>query len=274
MGTYELLLEQAKNLKEGRDFAVVTIVEARQLARTSGKMLVYPDGAVSGTVGGGMWERCAVRDALRCLERGENAVETYDFSGELAQAGIHCMGTLTVFIECCRASRPQLVVVGGGHVGAAVIKAAREIGFFVTLVDTRGELEIGASMGMADRFLPVRRFGDVAELPLPAGAFYVVSTYGHQVDGEALSGVLRQREPAYIGMLGSQKKVRAIFSQLLRQGVAEEALEGVRSPIGLDLGGETPEELAVAIVAEILAVKNGRPGTPLSARRPLREGEK
>ena len=70
MGTYELLLEQAKNLKEGRDFAVVTIVEARQLARTSGKMLVYPDGAVSGTVGGGMWERCAVRDALRCLERG------------------------------------------------------------------------------------------------------------------------------------------------------------------------------------------------------------
>ena len=273
MGYYELLQEQAENLKKGQDFAVVTIVKAQQLARTSGKMLVYPDGTISGTVGGGMWEKATIQDALRCLEQGENAVKTYDFGSELTAAGIHCTGMLTVFIECCRADRPQLVVVGGGHVGAAVIRAAREIGFFVTLVDTRGELEIGPSMEMADRFLPVPRFGDVAALPLPAGAFYVVSTYGHQVDGEALYGVLQQKSPAYIGMLGSTKKVAAIFSQLEKRGISRETLERIRSPIGLDLGGETPEELAVAIVAEMLAVKNGRTGVSLSVRRKERPAE-
>ena len=256
----DLLQEQADSLRGGKDFAVVTIVRADQLARTSGKMIVYADGSISGTVGGGMWEQAAIRDALEALKTGENAVKVYNFNSDLAKAGFQCSGELTVFIEVCRDESLQLVVVGGGHVGNAVICAAKTVGFTVTLVDTRGEAEIGGSIRMADRFVRVDSFGDVAGVRLPHDPYYVVSTYGHMVDGAALGGVLKRGDARYIGMLGSRKKVNAIYEKLEEAGFNRAQLETIHSPIGLDLGGETPEELAVAIVGEILAVKNGRKG--------------
>ena len=260
MKLYELMQEQADQLKAGQDFAVVTIVESVNLARTSGKMVVYPDGRISGTVGGGMWEQSAIHDALECLKTGKNAVKTYNFESELAKAGFQCSGEMTVFIEVCRNDALQLIVVGGGHVGNAVIHAAQTVGFRVTLVDTRGEAEIGDSIRCADQFLHVKSFGDVAEMKLPAHGYYVVSTYGHMVDGAALGGVLKRGDATYVGMLGSRQKVRAIFGKLRDEGISQEILNTVHSPIGLDLGGETPAEIAVAVVAEILAVKNGRSG--------------
>ncbi len=264
MELHELILEQATSLKNGKDFAVVTTVEADGLARTSGKMLVYPDGTISGTVGGGMWECAAIADALECIKEKKNDVKVYDFSDEMAKAGIRCQGTLRVFIEYCSSNRTQLVVVGGGHVGHAVMRAAKTVGFAVTLVDTRGEAELGDAVHVADRFIQMDSFGDVATVDLPKNPFYVVSTYGHQVDGAALKGVLDRKDGAYVGMLGSRKKVSVIFSQLREAGVLQEELDRVYSPIGLDLGGETPEELAIAIVGEMLAVKYGREGKSLS----------
>lgn len=264
MKIYDLMQEQADQLKAGRKFAVVTIVESSDLARTSGKMIVYPDGQISGTVGGGIWEKASIQDALECLKSGKNAVKTYNFSTEFAKAGFQCGGEMTAFIEVCRNDALQLVVVGGGHVGNAVIQAAQTVGFRVILVDTRGEHEIGDSIRRADQFLRVEAFGDVADIPLPSGAYYVVSTFGHMVDGAALGGVLSRGDAAYIGMLGSRKKVSAIFGNLIEQGVQADELNRIHSPIGLDLGGETPEEIAVAVVAEILAVKNGRSGGFLS----------
>jgi xanthine dehydrogenase accessory factor len=267
MELYDLLLEQAEALKKGQDFAVVTIAEAEGLARTGGKMVVYPDGSFHGTVGGGMWEQCALRDARRCLEERVNAVRVYDFSNELERAGIRCQGKLTVFIEYCSAARTQLVVVGGGHVGGAVLRAARTVGFATTLLDTRGEAEIGNSIQAADRFLALESFGDVRSAELPKGAYYVISTYGHQVDAAALGGVLARGDAAYIGMLGSKKKVAAIFSQLLQAGTEPALLEQVCAPIGLDLGGETPEEVALSIVSQLLMVKYKRSGRPLRELR-------
>lgn len=256
----DLLQEQADSLRSGRDFAVVTIVKADQLARTSGKMIVYPDGSISGTVGGGMWEQAARHDALEALKKGENVVKTYNFNSDLAKAGFQCSGELTVFIEVCRDDSLQLVVVGGGHVGNAVIHAAKAVGFSITLVDTRGEETIGDSIRWADRFVKVDNFADVATASLPRDPYYVVSTYGHMVDGAALGGVLTRGDAKYIGMLGSRKKIAAIYEKLEESGFAPASLTAIHSPIGLDLGGETPEELAIAIVAEILAVKNGRKG--------------
>lgn len=256
----DLLQEQAESLRTGKDFAVVTIVRADQLARTSGKMIVYADGTISGTVGGGMWEQAARHDALEALKTGENVVKTYNFNSDLAKAGFQCSGELTVFIEVCRDESLQLVVVGGGHVGNAVIHAAKTVGFSITLVDTRGEAEIGDSIRAADRFVSVSSFGDVANVQLPRDPYYVVSTYGHMVDGAALGGVIRRGDARYIGMLGSYKKIAAIYSKLEAAGIDRAELERIHAPIGLDLGGETPEELAIAIVGEIMAVKNGRKG--------------
>ena len=256
----DLLLEQSESLKAGREFAVVTIVESVNLARTSGKMVVYDDGTISGTVGGGMWEQAAIHDAKEALKAGKNMVKTYDFNSQLAQAGFSCSGQMTVFIEVCRNEALKLVVVGGGHVGNAVIRTAKAVGFHTTLVDTRGEDVIGDSIRIADRFISVESFADVEKADLPAGASYVVSTYGHMVDGAALGGVLRRGDAAYVGMLGSRSKIKAIFEKLSAAGVEQEKLAAVYTPIGLDLGGETPAEIALAVVAEILAVKNGRSG--------------
>ena len=262
----DLLQEQADSLRGGRDFAVVTIVSADQLARTSGKMIVYADGSISGTVGGGMWEKAAIHDAQEALRSGKNTVKTYNFNSELAKAGFECSGELTVFIEVCRDDALQLVVVGGGHVGNAVIHAAKAVGFTITLVDTRGESDIGGSIRAADRFVKVDSFGDVAKAQLPRDPYYVVSTYGHMVDGAALGGVLTRGDAKYIGMLGSRKKINAIYAKLEEAGFDRAELERIHSPIGLDLGGETPEELAIAIVGEILAVKNGRRGGLLAEK--------
>ena len=256
----DLLLEQSESLKAGREFAVVTIVESVNLARTSGKMVVYDDGTISGTVGGGMWEQAAIHDAKEALKDGKNAIKTYNFNSQLAQAGFSCSGQMTVFIEVCRNEALKLVVVGGGHVGNAVIRTAKAVGFHTTLVDTRGEDIIGDSIRIADRFISVESFGDVEKADLPAGASYVVSTYGHMVDGAALGGVLRRGDAAYVGMLGSRSKIKAIFEKLSDAGIDPEILNTVHTPIGLDLGGETPAEIALAVVAEILAVKNGRSG--------------
>lgn len=256
----DLLLEQSESLKAGREFAVVTIVESVNLARTSGKMVVYDDGTISGTVGGGMWEQAAIHDAKEALKDGKNAIKTYNFNSQLAQAGFSCSGQMTVFIEVCRNEALKLVVVGGGHVGNAVIRTAKAVGFHTTLVDTRGEDVIGDSIRIADRFISVESFGDVEKADLPAGASYVVSTYGHMVDGAALGGVLRRGDAAYVGMLGSRQKIAAIFGKLSDAGIDSEILNTVHTPIGLDLGGETPAEIALAVVAEILAVKNGRSG--------------
>ncbi len=264
MGLEELFREQADALRQGEPFAAVTIVRAEGLARTSGKMLVYSDGRISGTVGGGVWERLAVRDALSCLETGENAVRTYSLDGERAEAGLRCGGGLTVFIECCRADRICLVVLGGGHVGSATIRAAKAAGMSVTLVDTRSREEIRQAVEAADAFLPVQRFGDVERLALPKDPFFLICGYDHQVDGESMLGVLRRGDASYIGMLGSPKKIGAIRARLEREGLDLAALPEIHAPVGLDLGGETPEELAAAIVAEILMVRNSRTGRPMS----------
>lgn len=258
MDITELLEKELQSVKEGKELAVATIVSSDGgTTRTSGKMLVYADGSISGTIGGGSVERACIADALQCLAEDRNAVKVYDYNTGSAEAGASCGGKLTVFIESCRSRRPQLVMIGGGHVGTALMRAAHLAGFFITLVDTRGEEQIGEAIALADRFCPVEDFrSGAAALPMAPNAFYVVATFGHAFDGEALVGALTHEDAAYIGMIGSHRKIKMIFDKLLAEGISQEKLDAVHSPIGLDLGGETPEEIAVAILAELLMVKN------------------
>ena len=262
----DLLEEQLTAAKEGRELAVATIVSSDGgTTRTSGKMLVYPDGTIKGTIGGGSVEHTCIKDSLRCLAEDHNDIKVYDYNTGSASAGASCGGKLTVFIECCKPRRPRLVMVGGGHVGTALMKAAHLAGFTITLVDTRGEGDIGESIALADRFCPVEDFRKgVAELAVAPGAFFVVATYGHAFDGEALAGALSHVDAAYFGMIGSRRKIEMLFGRLREEGVTEEQLARVHSPIGLDLGGETPEEIAVSILAELIMVKNHRDGAALS----------
>ena len=211
------------------------------------------------TIGGGAGEQLARRDALSLLAEGNNAVRHYELDSPLSAEGKACGGSLTVFIESCRSARPQLIMVGGGHVGLALLRAARLAGFATTLLDTRGEDQIGSAIAAADHFIPLENFGPaLAEVPLPAGAYYVVATFSHATDGEALGGVLHHRDAAYTGMIGSSRKIAAIREKLLAQGITPAQLAAVHAPIGLSLGGETPEEIAVSILAELLMTRYGK----------------
>lgn len=255
---HSLLLEQLQSQKDRKNYAVVTIVDASgSTPRTSGKMLVYESGLSSGTVGGGAHEQMAKRDAVDCIRAGTNALKHYEITASAAHAGQTCTGAITVFIEVFRAA-PLLVVCGGGHVGRHLIPMAKMVGFDVLLVDTRAPEIISESVALADHFLRVPDFeSGLRSLDADPDACYVLCSYSHATDSAALSAVL-SKPRSYVGMVGSRAKITSVFSQMREKGYTDEDLSQVHSPIGLDLGGETPAEIAVAILAEILAVRHNK----------------
>ena len=187
----------------------------------------------------------------------QNALKRYEIKAPAAASGAVCTGGITVFIEVFRAA-PLLVVCGGGHVGRSLIRIAKEVGFDVLLVDTRDAGVIAESVAMADRFEQVPDFASgLRALDIDPSAYYVLCSYSHPTDGASLHAVL-DKEWSYAGMVGSRAKIGAIFSQMREFGYSDARLAEVHTPIGLALGGETPAEIAVAIMAEIIAVQHGK----------------
>lgn len=251
----QLLQAQLEAERAGRTYAVVTIAEASgSVPRTNGKLLVFSDGQTRGTIGGGPAEHRAVQDALRAMDAGKNAFVRYDFP---AASGERCAGSLSLLFEVFR-PKPLLVIFGGGHVGLSLMRLAKPTGFRILLFDDREKTQIPEAVSLADRFVRVSAVErGILEEPVPAGAFFVLCGHDHAVDGEALAAAL-QKNARYIGMLASRRKIESLFSQLKNRGFTDEQLSFVHSPIGLDLGGQTPQELAVGILAQILLVKSGK----------------
>ena len=251
----QFLQAQLAAQRAGQTYAVVTIVEASgSVPRTSGKMLILSDGCSTGTIGGGPAERRAKADALAAMDAGKNTFVHYDFP---APDGACCAGRLSILIEVFQ-PKPLLVVFGGGHVGTSLLRLSGPTGFRTLLFDDRAEHQIPDAVSLADRFIRVTQIEqEIQSAPIPAGAFFVLCGHDHSVDGEALAAAL-QKNARYIGMLASRRKIQSLFSSLLARGFTQAQLDFVHTPIGLDLGGETPQELAVGILAQILLVKNGK----------------
>lgn len=265
MNYAQLIEELLAALQQNKRCAMVTIVETQgSVSRSEGKMLVYEDGAVSGTIGGGAIERAAIMDAHGCILAGKSGCFHYDLKNENAAQGLACFGSMQVFTEVFH-TRPSLYLCGGGHIGRALIPLAQAAGYLVTLIDTRTQEDIPDAAQAADAFVRVEAFEEgLHTMQTAPDAVFVITTYGHAQDGEALYAAL-QKEAAYIGMVGSVKKREALFSILRTRGVAQEALEQVYTPAGLDLGGQTPAEIAIAIIAEIMQVVHKRTGKHTSA---------
>ena len=262
----QLLMQQSAAQQENRAYTLATIVETQgETPRGVGsKMMVLEDGNICGTIGGGVLEQQVQADALNCLKTGHPLLKHYE---NRSVTGISpCGGRITVFLDPCL-PRPQLVVVGAGHVGAALIRLSSQFDYTVTAVDTRDTDITRENVKSADVFYLTKDFSeDLLRLPLPENAFYLVSTYGHEEDCEALATVL-QKKPRYVGMMGSPVKIRSIFHQLKKRGFLEEQLQFIHTPVGLDIGGETPMEIALSILAEIQMVRYQKTGTTLSAGR-------
>jgi xanthine dehydrogenase accessory factor len=221
-------------------------------------MLVFADGRIVGTVGGGCYENDAIGKARQVLANRKACTVRYDLNDDFAEeTGLVCGGQMEVFIEPIEAS-PSVYIFGAGHVGFYLGRSANEAGFSVHVIDDR------AAFANADRFpdassivvddIPVW----LERTPLPATAYVVVVTRGHRNDLDALRA-LAPRDLRYIGLIGSRAKVARLYEQLLAEGgVTPEQLARIHAPIGLDVGAVTPQEIAVSITAELIAVRRGK----------------
>jgi len=267
MRAAELYGKMAELAQEGTPFVAATIIAVKGSSpRGVGtRMLVLADGTTMETIGGGALERRVIADALACLAAGVSRTERYELRPEGSRAlGMVCGGEATVFLEVHVPDR-TLVVLGAGHVGQKLCSFAKLLDFRVVVIDSREELVTPERFPRADRLIcgdPAR----TAELtPIDESTHIVIVTHGHVHDKAALSSVIGSRA-AYVGMIGSVAKVRTVFAELEQEGVARELFARVHAPIGLDIGAETPAELALCIMAEILADSHGgSAGSKLSA---------
>lgn len=255
----EVLEAFLDELRCGRRAVLATIVRASgSTPRSLGaRMIVLADGSTVGTIGGGAFEAMVTCDAKELLEGpdAQAAVKRYTFTEEGQDAlGMACGGTAEVLLEPSQ-SGARLVIFGAGHVGLALARLARTVGFAPELVDDRKEFCDAAAESSVGRVFPCDAAYAEGVPALDPSCYVAVVTRCHRTDRLALKRVLGQ-PLKYVGLIGSRRKKAVIFGELAEQdGVSSADLAQVRCPIGLPLGGETPEEIAVSIVAELLQTK-------------------
>ena len=262
MDVYEALMEARE---KRRPYALATIVKTEGVTPrgVGSKMLVYKDGSFMGSIGGGILEKQVLGDAVQCIA--DCGKLLYEYENRDEETDSPCGGTITVYIEA-EEGAPDLVVVGAGHVGAGVIRLASALGYYVTVIDIRDTEMTMENTRDADIFVLAEDFAEGVEaLPMRNDAFYLVSTFSHGTDCDALAAVL-EKGAKHIAMMGSSAKIKTIFAKLRERGFSEAQLAAVNTPAGLDIGGETAEEVAFAIVAEMQMQRYGGTG------RPLRDG--
>jgi xanthine dehydrogenase accessory factor len=245
--------------------ALVTVVgTSGSTPRKAGaKMLVYPDGHHVGTVGGGCIDRHVFSEVGRVLADGKARLCRYQLDAEMAaELGMICGGRMEVFVERIEAE-PRVVIFGGGHVAKTLVHLCAIVGFKVTVVDDREEFARPERFPDAEEVLHEAFAGAGARVARYGDPFVVVVTRGHEHDLEVLLQVLRGKT-RYVGLLGSKHKISALWSALVQAGVPEERIVEIHTPVGLDVGAQTPEEIALAIAAELVATRYGRPGGKLA----------
>ncbi|MCF7935468.1 MAG: XdhC/CoxI family protein [Synergistales bacterium] len=254
----ELFRSIAQSIGEGGRGVLCTIVdETGSVPRGRGaKMWVHPDGTSEGTIGGGIVEQHVRERGLELLQQGE-AAELYseEISADVAslESG-SCGGSVTVFLESIGQER-EVVVFGAGFIGQSVARTALMAGFRVTLWDDREDFANQENApGAAVLACPLTEA--LERIHFTPATYAVVCTRGHGLDMEVL-GALESKTTAYVGMLGSHNKNATIRKALLERGTSQAYLDSVHAPIGLSIGADTPEEIAVSIVAEIIATVRG-----------------
>jgi xanthine dehydrogenase accessory factor len=248
----------------GEAAALVTVVatEGSTPQKAGAKMLVYPDGRIVGTIGGGCVEAEMTWRARQAIESRRPAMASYELTADQAgEDGLVCGGRMQVFIEPVEGT-PTLCLFGAGHVAQPLARMAKGAGFRVEVVDDRVKFASRERFPEADLVLVEDFTEAAARLTLGRNTFAVVVTRGHKGDREALQAVVG-RGLRYVGLLGSRPKLVHLVAALEEQGVAREALAEIRCPLGIEIGAVSPEEIAVSILAEMIAIRRGVPAAAI-----------
>ncbi len=252
--------------------ATVTQVTGSTPREAGAKMVVLPDGSIHGTIGGGKLELLVTRDAQEAFRTGKSILKKYALiEDEKGGIGVECGGEATVFIEVIKRAE-RLIILGGGHIGLALYKMAMEAGFSVIMVDERPEFANHERFPKAELVLNCRVDDSKVKELVDRDTYIVVVTHEHVQDKLAVKTYI-DCEHKYLGMIGSNRKVKQTMKELSDEGISKNKLKKLYSPIGLDIKAETPGEIAVSILAELVQVRrSGEPSSISMVRRNKAEG--
>jgi xanthine dehydrogenase accessory factor len=249
MTIYDALVDLEKSNNTG---ALCTIIRSKGSTprHVTSKMLVYPDGYIIGTVGGGEVENRVISEAMKAIDDRMPRLLSYTMANpERGDPGV-CGGQVEIYVEPI-VPKPILVVVGVGHVGKAVAHLAKWLGFFVAVSDDRLEFCNPEAVPEADEFYPIPLAELSSQLKITPWTYIVLTTRGMNIDVGGLPSLMDSKA-AYIGVIGSKRRWATTTKKLIEMGVSQKAIKEIHSPIGIEIYAETPEEIAVSILAEII----------------------
>jgi xanthine dehydrogenase accessory factor len=258
----DLFEEIVRMRRAGERGALATIVHTNGSIPSyeSSRMLVREDGSIAGTIGGGCVEAdvwAAAKDAIQS-EQPRKMIFNLNHDAEY-DSGLICGGTLEIFVEPIL-PQPNLYIFGGGHVSSAVARAANAAGFTITVIDDREAFANSERFPMAKELYTSYQHA-YDKLEPNSASYLLIVTRGHKDDMRVLAWAVRT-QARYIGMIGSKRKVLSVYQALEREGYSPSEFERVHAPVGLDIGALTPEEIAISITAELIAVRRNSQNAP------------
>jgi len=253
--TSDILYKALEASQKGQNYAFATIIEAtlKGTPRKMGaKMIVFDDGSSFGTIGGGRNEKAAIAEALKAIKKRKPATVIYNYFGRKGESV--CGGQMKVFIEPFSA-KDHLIICGAGHIALPLSAFAKILGFDVTVIDDRKGFANKNRFPHVDKIITGNHAVELAKLAVKSSTCVAIVTQGNEYDFECLKTVIKS-SAAYIGVISSKPKRVKFFGRLKNAGIEDKYLKRVHIPMGFDIGAQTPEEIAVSIMAEIVAVKN------------------
>lgn len=246
----ELYEEMALLARRGEPFALATVIASLGSSprKAGAKMLIRCDGSALGSIGGGRIEQETMAMAREALDSGASRILEFSLTED---QGYACGGSMTIYLEP-RGKMPQLVMFGAGHVGRAVTALAHSCGFRVVVVDDRPDWAVATLLPGAERVVCATVADAFPKLTMDRETSVVIATPGHQHDFAAVRGCLAT-QAGFIGLLGSRKKRETLHQTLREEGVSDIDIQRVVTPVGMAIGAQTPEEIAVSIVGQLIA---------------------
>jgi xanthine dehydrogenase accessory factor len=252
---HELLIKALRASEKGRSYAVATLVDStiKGTPRKAGaKMIVLEDGTLWGSIGGGRNERAVEKECLKAIKSGKPSFVTYDYFGGVGQSV--CGGQIRVFIEPFRGTR-HFVICGAGHIALPLSVIGKMLNFKVTIIDNRKEFANPRRFPHVDRIIVGDHARKLSRLSIDHNTYIMIVTQGNEYDFECLKAAINT-DAGYLGVISSRAKRVKFFGRLKKMGIPRSRLSRVKIPAGVDIGAQTPEEIAVSIAAEMIAVKN------------------
>ncbi len=250
MNIYQQISE-AQHANQECVFCVITDTKGSSPRKAGSKMLVFPDRKIFGTIGGGSIEFQAITDAIELLKQGNPTKKTYQLEQDLI---MHCGGTVEVYFEPIK-STAELLIFGAGHIGRVLAKYTKDFGFRITLFDSRegiyDEFDTAAYQTVCEDYVAA-----IEKINFTHNTYIVILTHKHEYD-ETIVGFCARKPYAYLGMIGSSRKVADVKKNLLANSIAtQEEIDRIDMPLGIKFNAETPEEIAISILAKLIDVKN------------------